>query len=125
MFDPSLAFVSRVIKHVAVVGRREMRREECDRRERHRAVAKQIQDNRKSARGARGFDPSVGGVLREMEHLCAIGEQRRAALAEIQTPDVDLDEQGDQPRCRFTLAVGGDLDLREEVRVRQLRDGGE
>ena len=76
---------------------------------------------RESSGGPRGLDSPVRRMLRQMQHLRAVGEERRAALAQIQPALVELREQRDQADRRFALACGRDLDFCKELEVRELR----
>ena len=60
-------------------------------------------------------------MLGEMQHPRAVGEERRAALTQIQAALVELREQCNQADRRVALACGRDLDLRKELEVRELR----
>ena len=74
MFDVALALVTRFVQNLAVVGIRQVGRQECDGRERDRASGQQLQHNRKPARGPSGFDSSIGGVLGQVQDLGAVGK---------------------------------------------------
>ena len=66
-------------------------------------LGQQLQDQWKSTSGTCGLDAAVRGVLREMKHAGAIGEERRAALAEIETARVEFGEGRDQLCCSQTF----------------------
>ena len=91
--------------------------------ERHRTIGEQVQNDRIPARRPRGFDSPVGRVLREVEHLRAVREERRAAFTEIEASRIEVGEQGHKPCGRVPLALRGGLHRREQLRVRQMRDG--
>ena len=76
--------------------RRQVRRQQTDRGQVHRPVRQQLQDDRKAPRGAGGLDPSIGRVLGEAEDLRAVGEERRAALPEIEPPRVQFRQRRNQ-----------------------------
>jgi hypothetical protein len=82
--DVALALVPRSLQGVAVVRLRQMRRQEPDRGQRQRAVVQAFEDRRKPPRGPSSLDPVVGAALLEVQHLRAVGEERRAALAQVQ-----------------------------------------
>jgi len=73
--------VSCGVEQLLVILRRQVWREQADRRQGDRPVRKQLQDAWKTSGYASGLDPSVGRVLREVQDLRAVGEERRAALA--------------------------------------------
>jgi hypothetical protein len=104
VLDVALALLTSLVQNLAVVVRGQMGRQQRDRRQRHRAVAQQIENDREPAGGPRCLDPPVGRVLREMQHLRAIGEERRAALAEVQSSLV--------AGLKITDIGGGAWDLR-------------
>jgi hypothetical protein len=52
----------------------------------------QVQDHRKLSCGAGDLDAEVRGVFGQVEDPRAVGEERRAAFAEIQASRVDLHE---------------------------------
>ena len=58
-----------------------------------RSIGEEIQHDRPLARGACRFDAAVRRVLRQMQHLGAVREQRRTALTKIRTPGVELAER--------------------------------
>ena len=121
MLDVALGLVSRLEQELDVVVGGQVRRQERDRRQRHRAIAEHVEHAWTPARGSRRFDPPVRRVLGQMQHLRAVGEERRAALAQIQPALVELRQQCDQADRRGTLTRGRNLDLREEIAVREPR----
>ena len=72
----ALALVTRLVQHVATIGRREVRREESDGGERQGTIGQQVQNIRELARSPGGFDPSIGGMFRQVKRLRAVGEER-------------------------------------------------
>jgi hypothetical protein len=52
-------------------------------------------------------------MLRQVEHLGAVGEERRAALREVQPPAVDVDKQRDELGRRGPLASRGGVGRRQ------------
>ena len=110
----------RALEDIGMIGFSQVRCQERDRGQRQRTLGQQIEDHRKAPRGPRGLDASIRRVLREVQELRAVGEERRAPLAEIQPALVHLRQQRDEPDRRVPLAAGGDLDLREKLMVRQV-----
>jgi hypothetical protein len=53
-----------------------MRREQTDGRQCQIAAVEAIENDRKSSRRARRLDAAVRSVLGQVEHLCAIREER-------------------------------------------------
>ena len=92
----TLALVPRGVEKLAVIGDRQVRREQADGCEMECAVGQLIEDDRKAPRRSRGFDAQIRGVLREVEHLHAVGEKRRAALLRVQLARIHLHEQRDE-----------------------------
>ena len=92
MFHFPLTFVARRVEDLAVILRRQVRRQQTNRGQGDRPVGQQRQDDRKLPRNASGLDASIGGVLGEAEDLRAVGEERRAALPEIEPPRVQFRE---------------------------------
>ena len=107
------------LEHLTMILWCQMRREQTDRRKRDRTVGQSVEDHREPPRDTSRLDAVVGGVLREVQHLGAIDEQRRAALSKIQTTDIELGERGDELHRGVTLVDGKPCDLSEQVGVRQ------
>ena len=61
-----------------------------------RSVSEPVEDQGESPRRACRFDATVGGVFGEVKDLRAVGEQRRAAFAEVETTGIELDEGGNK-----------------------------
>jgi hypothetical protein len=57
-----------------------------------------------------------------MKHARAVGEQRRAAFAKIQTPRVELSERGDEVRGGLPFLRGEAHHFGDYRVVRQLRE---
>ena len=99
----------------------EMRCEQPDRSERQRAVSECLKHRRIAARRPRRFDAVVGRTFREVQHLRAVGEERRAPFAEIQPSRVELHEHPQQcRRCRpfvrhEALGLGEQLVIGERI----------
>lgn len=58
----------------------------------HRSVLEFLKHNGKPAGRSGGLNAPIGSVLREMQDLCAVCEQRGAAFSEIETPLIQLCE---------------------------------
>ena len=110
-FDRALAQVSRLRQHCAMIRVREVRRKERDRRQRQRPVSQSLKEHRKSPRRARRLDPSIGGVLRQVQHVCAVREQRRAPGLEVESSRVELGQQRDELRGGMPLTGDSGRDL--------------
>ena len=88
-----------------------MRCEEPDRGEGETAGGEHFEQDRKLASGARSFDASVRGVLRQVQHARAVDEQGGAALREIEAPRVELRQRRDQPRGRLAFGANEAADF--------------
>jgi len=97
--------------------RRQVRRQEPERREIETAGREPLEDDGKLARCARGLDAAVRGMLREVQDLDAVREQRRASFAEIKLAGIELGQMSDETHGRLALASRQVLDLREECVV--------
>jgi hypothetical protein len=117
--------VARVRKHDLMVFVRQVWSEKRDGGERERAIRQELEHHGESRRGARGFDPSVGRVLGQAEHLRAVGEERRAAFTQIQAPEIDLSQQSNEPCGRATFYAGRCLDFNEQFAVGESRRGND
>jgi len=72
--DLPLALVRGGLEQVAMVLGHEMRRQQSHRREVHRSVAEQFEDDGVFPNGPSRLNAAIGGMLGEMEHLHAVGE---------------------------------------------------
>ena len=105
--------MARRVEQVAVILVGEVRREQADRGQRERALPETIQDQRKASCRAGRRDPMVRRRLREMEPLGAVGEERGAAVAQVQPARVEFRERRDEigggvvraPTRRVTVAT--------------------
>ena len=64
-----------------------------------RPMGKLRQNRREASRRTRRLDPAVGCVLRQVQDAGAVGEERRAAGTEIQTPEIEFRQGRDQRGC--------------------------
>jgi hypothetical protein len=111
--------MSRSLEQLAVVLSRQVRSEKTYRRQIHGPVCEVHKQNRESPRGAGGFDATVGCVLGEVKHLRAVGEQRRAAFREIQSPGIELRKMSDERRRQAPFMLRQARYARKERAVRQ------
>jgi hypothetical protein len=92
--------------------------EQGDRREVEGSVCDQFEDHRPCSCGSRRFDAGVRGVLGQMEHLGAVREHRRAALAEVEASCVDFGQRPDDARGGLALGGGKRGERRQEIAIR-------
>ncbi|HEU4798897.1 MAG TPA: hypothetical protein VFT63_08195 [bacterium] len=105
------------LEEFTMVLRREVWRQQSDRREVHRSIAEQLEDDGILSSGPSRLNAAIGGMLGEMEHLQTIGEHGGATLSEVETTLVEDGEVGDEGRRRFPLPLGKEFDLHEELLV--------
>ena len=79
----------------------------------------QLQDGWPLSRRPCRLDPQISSMFRKMKHLSAVGEERRAALAQIQASCIELSERGNQLGGGVSLGCGESLDLVDEFGVRE------
>src|SRR4029453_11034796 len=120
--DVTLALVPRTVDQLSIVVDREVWSEESHRGERQGANFHCDEYLRKAPRSTRRLDPVVRGTFGEMEHLRAVGEQRRASLAKVQTPRVDLHQRAKHGRRCRSFAGDQPFGLGEEVIVSERLD---
>jgi hypothetical protein len=116
-FYLALALVPHRSQNFPMVLRREMGCQQSDRRQVDRALGEQVQNYRKAPRCAGRLDSMIGGMFRQIQELRAVGEEGRAAGAEIQPPRVELGERRDHPRRGFTFVSRAAVHLREQFVV--------
>ena len=81
-----------------------------------------IEDHGKTSAGSSRFDPVTGGVFREPEPLCAVTEERPAALgSEEGGSNVEYGQVGDEVDQRLPLLTREHPDAREEILIRETR----
>jgi len=112
-----LAHVAGRGEQVAVVGGREVRREQPHRCESHGAILEHLEDHRELPRGASGFDAIVGGVLGEMENLRTVGEEGGEALGKVEASLIEDGEVGDKDCGRRALLLGEELYPGDEILI--------
>jgi len=102
----------------------EVPRQQPDCREIKAATCEALQNQWESSGRARGFDAAEGSMLGQPEHPRAVGKERRAALREIQSARVYLDEQHDEVSRRVTLIRHRALDVPQQLVVGKAGDHG-
>jgi hypothetical protein len=100
-----------------VIVRREVRPEQGEIGERQRALCKELEDDGKLARRAGGLDAMVSRMLGQVQHLCAVRKEGRAAFAEIQAARIELGEQAQELDGRVPFISGGARDGAEEIAI--------
>ena len=115
--DVALAHVPRGIEQFEMICGRQMRSEKTHRREVQRSIGQPVEDYRKTSRQSRSFDAQVGSMLRQVQPLHAVGEQRRVSLSRVQLPRVHFHEQRDQLRRRVSLACNCTLELCQQIAI--------
>ncbi len=103
---------------LVVVGR-EVRRDETQGAEVQGAVGEPVQDHRATTSDSGGFDPVVGGVLREPELLRAITEERPVALAQMELPGVEHGQVRDELDAGAAFPLSQEAQVPRQVRVRK------
>jgi hypothetical protein len=98
LLDLPLALVPSGFEDALLIVRGEMWRKQTDRGEVQCTVGEQIEDRRPLPSCPCGLDSKVGGMFRQVQDLRAVGEERGAALANIQLSDVQLGERRNQAR---------------------------
>ncbi len=104
-------------KHLLMVVRGQVRPQQCERRERDRALGEEIEPDGELAREAGRFNPAISCVLRQPKHLSTVREERRAALAKIESPSIELGQEPDESRGCPVLARGRGLELVNERQI--------
>src|SRR5262245_15747450 len=117
MLDLSLALVPRHVDEVLMVLRREMRREQADRREREVACFEPHEQDWIATRGASSLDPAIGGVLGQAQHLGAVGKQRGTPFGEIQTSRIELGEGRNELRSCTALSCREMVNCHDEIPI--------
>jgi hypothetical protein len=98
VFDVALALVPSGLQDVAVILVCQVRRQQPHGREVQGTPLEQLDDQREALRGTGGLNPSVGGTFGQVEDLGAVGEERRAALPEVQLARVQFGQRRNQMR---------------------------
>ena len=79
-----------------MVLRREVRRQQTNGRQVHRALREQVQHDRELPRGPRSLDPVAGGSFGEPKHLRAVSEETSRPFAAVEFAPVELGQMGDE-----------------------------
>ena len=120
MLDVPLALVPSRLQKIDMVFRGQVRRKKANSRERNRPAGQELEDPREQSRRARRLDAAVGGVFGEVQDLGAVGEERRAAFAEVESSRVDFHQTGDEVRRRLTFADREPRYFLEQILIGQL-----
>jgi hypothetical protein len=83
------------------------------------SLGQEVEDHRKAAGGASGFDAVVGLVLGEAEDGAAVDEEGGMSLPEVDVADVHLGEVGDDLGGDVSGAAGEGKESGDEVAVGQ------
>ncbi|HEX7020559.1 MAG TPA: hypothetical protein VF159_11135 [Gemmatimonadaceae bacterium] len=118
----AFALVARAPQQFAMVPLRQVWTQQTDRGERHVAGREQLEHDGKPPRRASRFDAPIRRVFGEVQHLRAPGEERRAALTQIETPRVQFRERCDERRGRLALLSGKPLHVVEQVTISNVRE---
>ena len=123
LLDVSLALMTRRLKDLHVILRCQERSKQANRCEVDAAVGEPLENHRKPACGPRRLDAVIGSVLRQVEDLPAIGEERRAAFRQIQAPRVEFHQERDELDSRVAFARRRAVNLRQQIAIGQSTDG--
>jgi hypothetical protein len=123
--DIPLRFVRRRCDYAVDILNREVRGDERDGRQVQGTTRDRLEEDREFPRSACGFDSAVSCMLRQVQYLRAVGEQRRATLAEIQPPRIYLREVRDELHRRLPFVRGQSLHVLDQLDIRQRRGHSE
>src|SRR5262245_51497431 len=105
--------------HALDILRRQVRGDEIDGSEMESAARDGLEDPWKLACRSGGFDSTVGSMFGQMQHLRAVGEQRRAAFAEIQSARIHLREVRYDLRSGLSLVRDHSLQMLDQLAIGQ------
>jgi hypothetical protein len=105
-----------------VVLAREVLGEHPDRGRAQGARAEHLEDDRITPHRARGLDAVERGVLRQVEHLPAVGEGGRKAGLGVEAARLELAEVDDERHRGLPLAGSEAGQRPDQVGVREMRD---
>jgi hypothetical protein len=88
--DFAFGLVPSVLKKARMILARQVWSKERDGRERDGTLPKLFENEWKLARRPRGLYAVIRRMLRQMKHLCAVGEQRRAALTQVESARIEF-----------------------------------
>ena len=103
--------------YLLMIGRRQQRPQQRERRQRDCTLSQQIEYDRELARDACRFNPAISGVLRQPQHLRAVREERRTPFAKIQAARIELGQERHESRGCPALARGRIFDLFDERQI--------
>jgi hypothetical protein len=83
-----------------------------------RPIREQTENPRVAPPGSRGLNPVVGRILREAEHLRAIGEERRESRREVEPARLELGQMHEQSNGRLAFAACKTRQFGDELGVR-------
>ena len=98
-----------------------MRREEPHPAQLKRTAADALEHRGKAPGGSSRGDATVGRALREVQHLGAVAEHRRARLPEVQLASVDLAQVRQQLRFQQSIATDELLQCANQAGIGDLR----
>ena len=95
----------------------EMGGDQARRRKMKVSTPERDQELRESSRGPRDRDSFVCDAFREVQHVDAVVEHRRARLFEIEPPRIDLAQMGDELGLEGVIALDQVVQLLQESTV--------
>jgi hypothetical protein len=110
--------VAGFLQQPMLILRRQMRSQQSERRQRETAIDEEIDHDGKRPHRPSGLDAVIGGVFRQVEHLGAEREERRAAFSQIQPARIELREKPDEMDRSVALVSGSSADSLEEISIR-------
>jgi hypothetical protein len=113
LFHLALALMPRRSEKLLVVLCGEMRCQQPHGREVDSPAREHFQHDRELAGRTGRLNAAIRSVLRQMQHLRAVREQRRAALAQVQAPAIELRQVGNERRRCHAFVLRQALHLRE------------
>ena len=102
-----------------MVLRRQVRRQESDRRQVHRSIREQVENHRKLPGCLRGLDAIAGSRLREAEDLSAVPEQGTRPFCPMELTCSKFRQVGDELDGRLARALGRELQPGNDARRRK------
>ena len=120
--DLALALVPRPREQLAMIVGCQMRSQQSDRGQRDRTLSNQVENDGKTCRHPRCLNAVIGGVLREVQRLRAIGEQRGKPFAQIEASCIELHQECDELRRCLSFSLGCDMNLGKQLPIGQLSE---
>ena len=121
LFDLTLCLVPGRFKQPVTVLIGQVGPKERKRRQGQCPFLEEPEHDRKPLRRPRGLDSVVGRMLGQVKDLSAIGEKRRAALAEVQFALIELGKKAQEFDGRVSFIGCSAQDRCEEIPIRELR----